>query len=126
MPPLDPSQLAALLARVVATVNHDGWAIQPAAGPAGAFAYTVGLTRHRHPELLVRDLPVELAGGLLDRLARQVAGGARFTAGDAATVDYAPGTVGVRLAHADAGELFVAARLYGPARVTALRVTVDA
>ncbi|MBG0568236.1 DUF4262 domain-containing protein [Actinoplanes aureus] len=50
---------------------------------AVSFSYTVGLTAHDHPELLVAGLPAELAHGLLNDLARRVYDkAARFSHGE--------------------------------------------
>lgn len=121
-------RLARLLARVRASVAERGWVVQgvgPGADGTGAYAYTVGLTRRRHPELVVRierATPEEFAAAvwLLDFLAGQVIGsGARFTAGDQAVVAHPGMAVQLRLGHAEAGACKIARRLYGEA-VTAL------
>jgi hypothetical protein len=67
------------------TINKHGWAIQFVSGSAGespAFAYTVGLTNFRHPELLVVGIDDQAsAGGLLNQLGRRVRDGEIFRDG---------------------------------------------
>jgi len=46
------------------------------------FAYTVGLTRLRHPELIVTGLPPTTAHGILDNAAQLVLAGRYLIAGD--------------------------------------------
>ena len=122
------ARLARLLDRVRASVAERGWIVQGVAAGAdgtGAYAYTVGLTRRRHPELVIRidrPTPEEFAAAiwLLDFLADQVIhNGARFTAGDDAVVAHPGMAVQLRFGHAEAGACKIARRLYGEA-VTAL------
>jgi hypothetical protein len=87
-------------------IDTVGWAVMhvlPEEDPdtSTAFAYTVGLTAHDYPELLIAGLPTEIAHALLNDLAGRVYDQAqRFTHGqrisdliagyDAIIVDGAP------------------------------------
>jgi hypothetical protein len=52
------------------------------ANPMHRFTYTVGLTAHDHPELLIVGVCGEDAQVILNDLGRQVIAGHRFTAGE--------------------------------------------
>lgn len=62
-------------------IDRKGWAVTGVPDAASPFAYTVGLTRHRHPELGMIGLPVDTAHGLLNTLAGRVFDGAQYTPG---------------------------------------------
>ena len=105
-----------------------GWAIQAVeAEPARhqpAFAYTVGLTRYDHPELLVFGLPDRASAALLNRLGERARSGLRI--GDGTL--FAAGAAGPRALRVvthpyPADVLLTAVRRYGP-RVRALQVLV--
>jgi hypothetical protein len=110
------------------TIRQHGWAIQAvSAEPARRqppFAYTVGLTRFGHPELVVFGLPESASGALLNTLgirARsglRIADGTRFDPGAAA-----PYALRVSRLPNPEQVLLTAVRRYGP-RVTAMQVIV--
>lgn len=67
-------------------IDTYGWAVTAVLptdeAPGTGFAYTVGLTGHGHPELVIAGLDPVLACVLLNDLAQRVHNGAeRFTAG---------------------------------------------
>ena len=69
---------AALVQQVRDTIDHGpGWTVIAVFGTerdpdAVPFAYTVGLTAHDHPELVITGLPAEVAHWLLNDLAGRV------------------------------------------------------
>ena len=109
-------------------IRAHGWAVQAvAADPARLqppFAYTVGLTRFGHPELVVFGLDDQVACALLNSLGVRARSGLRIADGAV----FAPGVAAPRalraVGHPYPDEvLFTAVRRYGP-RVTALQVLV--
>ena len=77
-----------LLRRQDEIIDRVGWAVmhilptENDPDTATPFAYTVGLTAHRHPELLIAGLPPEVARRLLNDLAGRLYDTAeRFTHG---------------------------------------------
>ena len=110
------------------TIREHGWAIQAIyADPdrrRPPFAYTVGLTRFGHPELVVFGLSQNPAARLLNALGTRAKAGMRLVDG----MLFAAGAVGptaLRMAYLPNPEevLFTAVGRYGP-RVRALQVLV--
>jgi hypothetical protein len=108
------------------TIRTHGWAIQAVSADPDQwqppFAYTVGLTRFGHPELIVFGLPGPAAAALLNSLGTRARSGLRIA--DRAL--FAPGAIGpraVRIARLPNPDqvLFTAVSRYGP-RVSALQV----
>ncbi|WP_199434577.1 DUF4262 domain-containing protein [Qaidamihabitans albus] len=56
------------------TIDAFGWAIQYVVGDEGAppFAYTIGLSEYRHPELILFGTDQYTAGGVLNALGKRV------------------------------------------------------
>lgn len=110
------------------TIRKHGWAVQ-AVGPdprrlSPPFAYTVGLTRFGHPELVVFGLPDKQAAAVLNALGTRARSGLRIADGAL----FAAGAAGSRALRAAAfpypeDVLFTACSRYGP-RVTALQIIV--
>lgn len=75
------------LAALAGDVAARGLAVMYMRGAPGApsYAYTIGLTPHGHPELLMAGMCVETAHYVLDTLGRDVLAGAWLRPGD--TVD---------------------------------------
>lgn len=74
------------------TIRRYGTCIQSVGGDERrrqpSFAYTVGLHGHRHPELLIFDVPPSVAGRILNSLSRQVQHEGRvLRPGEVVTVD---------------------------------------
>jgi len=110
------------------TIREHGWAIQAVYAEPDQwrppFAYTVGLTRFGHPELVVFGLHQSEAAAVLNGLGGRARAGLRLVDG----MVFAPGAVGqaaLRMAHLPNPEdvLFTAVGRYGP-RVRALQVIV--
>lgn len=110
------------------TIREHGWAVQAVgADPerfVPPFAYTVGLTRFGHPELVVFGLAEGAAADLLNALGVRARAG--LTVVDGAL--FAPGAAGPRALRAvylpyPEEVLFTAVGRYGP-RVTALQIVV--
>jgi hypothetical protein len=70
----DPVAATAYLDQVRATIRDHGWIIQGVIDDetGGGYAYTVGLTPHQHPELLIRGLPLPRAHSILNQLGWRV------------------------------------------------------
>ena len=109
-------------------IRLHGWAVQSvAANPARRqppFAYTIGLTRYGHAELVVFGLDDHDARTVLDRLGHRARSGVQIADGAV----FAPDVAGPRalriVQHPFPAEvLFVAVRRYGP-RVTAMQILV--
>ncbi|MFC0531342.1 DUF4262 domain-containing protein [Phytohabitans kaempferiae] len=69
--------LEQLLAKYSHIVDRRGWAVVHCAPTINeprnhVFAYTVGLTAHDRPEILITGLPPHISQGLLDELAARV------------------------------------------------------
>jgi hypothetical protein len=110
------------------TIRKHGWAIQAVyADPdqwRPPFAYTVGLTRFGHPELVVFGLHQSAAAVVLNALGTRASAGLRLGDG----MLFAAGAVGptaLRMAYLPNPEevLFTAVGRYGP-RVRAMQVIV--
>lgn len=110
------------------TIREHGWAIQAVeAEPARhqpPFAYTIGLTRYGHAELLVFGLGHREAAQVLNALGRRARSGLPIASGSL----FAPGAAGPRALRAaevpnPGSVLFGAVRRYGP-RVSALQILV--
>ena len=115
-------------ARLRETIREYGWAIQAVhAVPERRrppFAYTVGLTRFGHPELVVFGLHQNLAAQLLNALGTRAKAGLRLDDGMLFAAG-AAGPTALRMAELPNPEdvLFTAVSRYGP-RVRALQVIV--
>lgn len=110
------------------TIRRYGWAIQAVgADPARLappFAYTVGLTRFGHPELVVFGLSDSAAAAVLNTLGIRAKSGLRIDGGAL----FAAGAAGPRALRAvpfphPEEVLFTAVGRYGP-RVTATQIVV--
>lgn len=65
-----------------------GWAIRSVSDtdPANCLSYTVGLSSHSHPEVVMTGLPPEVGTAFLNIVGEVVVrGGGRFVAGEATT-----------------------------------------
>ena len=116
------------LRRIERTIAKHGVAVAsrpPRPGCSAAYAYTVGLTAHRHPELLIFGIPSPTAHTTLNWLARQVIhDGATIGAGSRQNVlgSRTPVTV-VNADHALAADyVTVPYVLYGSAHVSVRQV----
>lgn len=78
-PPKVDRRLAAFDRNLHQIIRTHGWAIINVPLPVSRsyvhFAYTVGLTERRQPELCVTGLPAETANSILDELARRTTTG---------------------------------------------------
>ena len=110
------------------TIREHGWAIQAVEAEAGRrqppFAYTIGLTRFGHAELLVFGLGEREAAQVLNTLGRRARSGIRIDAGSL----FAPGAAGPRALRVaevpnPGSVLLGAVRRYGP-RVRAVQIVV--
>lgn len=115
-----------IITRTMKTIEEHGWAVFGIESNPG-FAYTVGLTFHRVPELHIAGLDVDHATRILNTLARrQVDSGLPFEAGQATTpVD----GMALRLDKLwNLKDLVMVRKLFGdnkPARPTALTVVTQ-
>lgn len=105
-------------------IERFGWTVEHVRPPRGSSevrrSYTVGLTAHGHPEVVVLGLPFEAAVEYLNQLGERVRAGARFEDGGttaALTDESAPVSF---LAVHDAGLLPGAVELYG--EITAVQL----
>lgn len=123
---LDGAQRA-VVAQVGALVDAHGMAVISVEGdaPGESFAYTVGLSAHDHPELVMMGIPPEVTHRLLNAL------GARVLRGE----DLVPGTHEGLLANGyrlwvvpvpgdRTGEFFALAQLWAQEPVRGLQVVV--
>lgn len=110
------------LERLSTTVAACGWVVQGVERERDRppWAYTVGLTEHGRPELLVTGLPLPRAGALLNDLAEHALQTDPHDHGDQ---EWLPGGVVVEYVYVPHPEVHLlhAVALYGPA-VTALQV----
>ncbi|MEV5716463.1 DUF4262 domain-containing protein [Amycolatopsis mediterranei] len=103
------------LERLRGGVAARGWLVQGVggAGPYPPWAYTIGLSGHGLPELVVTGLPALAAGGLLNSQASQALRGAPPTAGERIALLDGPLIEVVELTEPSVHLVFAAA-LYGP------------
>lgn len=106
---------ADVLALVREGIERRGWAVQPVLGTQrhAPLAYTVGLTSHGLPELVVTGRRAAVAVSMLDALAAYTVESCEVRAGETMRL----GEVhleAVQLRHPEA-HLFVAAEFFGPA-----------
>lgn len=66
------STTADLRSHLLRVIDDHGWLVQfvEPHDPLGSLAYTVGLTAHGCPELVVEDLSASASAGLLNEMAR--------------------------------------------------------
>lgn len=67
------------------TIAEHGWAVQCVSDedPSLQLAYTVGLTAHGHPEIVMTGLPCDVSGAFLNHAGRIIVQeGGHFVAGD--------------------------------------------
>ncbi|OLT21247.1 hypothetical protein BJF81_15615 [Ornithinimicrobium sp. CNJ-824] len=105
-----------------AMIDTHGWAVRNVVDPepARCLSYTVGLTRHGHPEVVLTGLPPDVATAFLNLAGEIVVReGGRFVAGEP-TTELADGPALPVLAVTDLSGLTAARSLYGP--VEALQV----
>lgn len=67
----EQAALMAVLEQIIDKMQTHGWAVMGTADDDGPFSYTVGLTQHRVPELIVENLPPHEATLILNDLARR-------------------------------------------------------
>jgi hypothetical protein len=76
---------AAVLADVRRTIRRHGWAVisvPDGGGAAVGFQFTVGLTEHRLPEVIVYGLSPEVGHHTLNEVASRLTGGERYEDGE--------------------------------------------
>lgn len=98
-----------------AKIDTYGWAIRNVsdADPTKCLSYTVGLTAHGHPEVVMTGLPPEAGTAFLNIVAEIVVReGGRFTAGEA-TTELADGPAMPVLAVMDKTDLTAVDAIYG-------------
>jgi hypothetical protein len=111
LPPVDP--LEDLRQKIAA----HGWAIRNVsdADPEKCLSYTIGLTAHGHPEVVMTGLPPEVGSAFLNIVGEIVVReGGRFTAGEA-TTELADGPAMPVIVVADKSELAAVSAIYGDA-----------
>ncbi|TWD83598.1 uncharacterized protein DUF4262 [Kribbella amoyensis] len=101
---------------VIRAIQRYGWAVQYVEGDGArnpSFAYTVGLSRVRHPEFIVFDCSAQRGYHALAQLAWQVAAGMSFDEGDNVNTFYPPPERAALLRFPDSStHLFTANDLY--------------
>ena len=103
-------------------ISTHGWAVRNVtdADPAKCFSYTVGLTAHGHPEVVMTGLPPEAGTAFLNIVGEIVVReGGRFSAGDA-TTELADGPAMPVLEALDTSGLEAVEAIYGG--VSALQI----
>ena len=98
-----------------AKIGTYGWAIRNVADvdPEKCLSYTVGLTAHDHPEVVMTGLPPEVGTAFLNNVGEIVVReGGRFTAGEA-TTELADGPAMPVIAVSDKGDLTAVDAIYG-------------
>ena len=96
-------------------IDAHGWAIRNVsdADPEKALSYTVGLTVHDHPEVVMTGLPPEVGSAFLNIVGEVVVReGGRFTAGQA-TTELSDGPAMPVIVVADKTELTAVSSFYG-------------
>lgn len=82
---IEDVDLQEYMGRCAEVIAEHGWMVQGVGGMGATpgFCYTIGLTEHNHPELLMRGLDIRLMHTLLNDLARPVLEqGVRYQPGD--------------------------------------------
>ena len=102
------------------TIDEHGWAVQYVESDRRPFAYTIGLSRWRQPELVVTGVSSRRAVRLLNRVGRMVVAGDPLAPGRQFTIPVGPLVEVVEVDQPDAHLIFAAA-IFGP-RVTALQL----
>lgn len=95
-----------------------GWAVRNVsdADPAQCLSYTVGLTAHGHPEVVMTGLPSEVGHAFLNIVGEIVVReGGQFTAGGA-TTELADGQAMPVIAVADTSDLTAVKAIFGDFR----------
>lgn len=118
----DDLRLDAYLDQVRATIAEHEWAVQGVLADDKPFSYTVGMTPHNRPELVVVGLPHRMAQEILNRSAvRHMS--SEILPGQTVDIDFSV-QFRVALAPTDAPDrpLGVARRLYGPDKVRAIQL----
>lgn len=105
-------QLLGYLTEMQALIDEHGWALQWVSDTI-PMAYTVGLSRWEHPELLVFGVGQTTAGALLNGLAGRVAAGERLTHGDRPERLFAGDSISALVRVDDTTDLVIARQLYG-------------
>ena len=98
-----------------AKIDTYGWAVRNVsdADPARCLSYTVGLTAHGHPEVVMTGLPPEVGHAFLNIVGEIVVReGGRFTVGEVTTV-LADGPAMPVIAVSDKADLTAVDALYG-------------
>ena len=98
-----------------AKIDAYGWAVRNVSDsdPAKCLSYTVGLTAHGHPEVLMTGLPPEVGTAFLNIVGEIVVReGGRFAAGEA-TTELADGPAMPVLSVLDKTDLTAAEAIYG-------------
>lgn len=90
------------LDEMYATMMRHGWAVQYVESTRVPFAYTLGLTRHDLPELLVTGVSPQRAARLLNGVARKSVGRGAPVPGTQFTVPSGPLIEIVEVEHPDA------------------------
>ncbi len=96
-------------------INAYGWAVRNVldSDPAKCLSYTVGLTAHEHPEVVMTGLPPEVGTAFLNIVGEIVVReGGRFAAGDV-TTELAEGPAMPVLEVADKSDLTAVHAIYG-------------
>jgi hypothetical protein len=99
-------------------IAEHGWAVRHLADPdpARCLSYTVGLTAHLHPELVITGLPPDVAHAFLNYASRIVVREhGHFAAGEETTV-LSDGRAFPVIAVTDTSPLAAVAQLYGDVR----------
>lgn len=105
-----------------AKIDAFGWAVRnvASADPAEFLSYTVGLTAHGHPEIVMTGLPPDVGQAFLNIVGEIVVReGGRFTAGEP-TSELADGPPMPVIQVDDSSDLTAVEALYG--RVSALQI----
>jgi hypothetical protein len=118
-PTLQPEQYLEHTARLI---EEHGWVVQGVSGRRDRppWSYTVGLTSHHRPELVITGLPAPRAATLLDGVASHLLHATEPPPGEQTRLVGGPLVEFVAVEHPDV-HLVVAQVLYGPA-VRALQV----
>jgi hypothetical protein len=102
------------------TIDEQGWAVQHVDSDRTQFAYTIGLSRWRLPELLVTGVSPRRAVRLLNNVGRMVVAGDPLAPGKQITLPAGPLVETVEVDQPDAHLKFAVA-IFGH-RVTALQL----
>jgi hypothetical protein len=99
-------------------IDRHGWAVRHVVGPtpAACFSYTVGLTAHLHPEVVMTGLPHEVAHTFLNIAGRVVVREHGHFAPGEPTTALADGPAFAVIAVADTSGLTAVEGVYGDVR----------